>query len=181
MALYASLTSPAGRFQVIGAAALLFGAAATVGTALVFEHVWGYLPCALCLEQRTPYYVSVVLALAALASAVAKAPGVVVRGLLLLIGAAMLYGLALGVYHAGVEWKFWAGPTDCAATGGGDLTGDLLSTMDAVQPPACDRAAGRFLGLSFAGWNVVASAILASIAIQTALGRGESAASARIA
>ena len=43
--------------------------AATVGTALGFEHIGGYIPCKLCLEQRTPYYVGVpLMALAALAS-----------------------------------------------------------------------------------------------------------------
>ncbi|MCC2651504.1 MAG: disulfide bond formation protein DsbB, partial [Microvirga sp.] len=30
------------------------GAAATVGGALVFEHVFGYVPCKLCLTQRNP-------------------------------------------------------------------------------------------------------------------------------
>ena len=32
------------------------GMAATVGGALAFEHIGGYIPCALCLMQRTPYY-----------------------------------------------------------------------------------------------------------------------------
>ena len=31
--------------------------AATVATALGFQHIGGYIPCKLCLEQRWPYYV----------------------------------------------------------------------------------------------------------------------------
>ncbi|KQT44426.1 hypothetical protein ASG43_13825 [Aureimonas sp. Leaf454] len=165
-----SLRRPTGLRQTLGAAILLVGSAATVGTALLFEHVGGYIPCALCLQQRTPYYVSIGLALAALLAARTRASAILTRTLLLLIAAAMLYGLYLAVFHAGVEWKIWAGPTDCALAGGADLTGDILGTIDRIQPPACDQAAGRFLGLSFAGWNVPASALFAFVALRTAFG-----------
>lgn len=173
MAPTASLTRPTGPRQRIGAAVLLFGTAATVGTALLFEHVGGYIPCALCLEQRTPYYLSIVLAALALGASLAKAPAALTRGLVLIIGLAMLYGLALAIFHSGVEWKFWPGPAECGAGGGVDLTGDLLATIDGIRPPACDQAAGRFLGLSFAGWNVLASALFAAIALKVALGRAD--------
>ena len=33
---------------------LTLGMGATVGGALAFEHVGGYIPCALCLLQRDP-------------------------------------------------------------------------------------------------------------------------------
>ena len=49
--------------------------------------------------------------------------------------------------------------------------GDLLSDLNAKKPPSCDVAALRVLGLSFAGWNVVASVILAAIALQGAFKR----------
>ena len=162
----------AGARQATGALVLLAGCGATVGAALLFEHVGGYIPCALCLQERQPYYVSVALALAALVVALLRGPAVVTRGLVLLIGVAMLYGLTLAVYHSGVEWHFWAGPAGCAAAGGADLGGDLLATIDHVKPPACDQAAGRWLGLSFAGWNVLASALWAMVAIGTVVGRG---------
>jgi disulfide bond formation protein DsbB len=155
--------------QTIAAAALLAGCAGTVGTALVFQHGFGYIPCALCLEERIPYYVSVALAAAALFLSRAGASTGVVRGMLAAVGLAMLWSLGLAVYHAGVEWRWWAGPAGCAAAGGADLTGDILATIDAVHPPACDQAAGRFLGLSFAGWNAVASVILAGVAFASAL------------
>ena len=164
---------PTGTLQTLGAAVLLVGSAATVGTALLFEHVGGYIPCALCLQERWPYYLSVVVAAIALVAAAGRAPALIVRGLLALIGLAMLVGLGLAVYHSGVEWHFWAGPSGCAAAGNADLTGDLLSTIDAIKPPACDQAAGRFLGLSFAGWNVLASLLFAAIALFVATGRAE--------
>ena len=49
--------------------------------------------------------------------------------------------------------------------------GDLLGDINAKTPPACDAAALRVLGLSFAGWNVVASVILAAIAFRAAFKR----------
>ena len=156
------------RRRTLGAALLLFGSIATVGTALIFEHAFGYIPCALCLEERMPYYAAICVSVAALVLGRSGASTGVVRALLAAIGLVMLCSLSLGVFHAGVEWHWWAGPTGCAAAGGADLTGDLLSTIDGIHPPACDSAAGRFLGLSFAGWNAVASAILAAIAFAAA-------------
>ena len=131
--------------------------AVVVGTALGFEHIGGYIPCKLCLEQRVPYYAGVPIALLAALAAAFKAPAAVSRGLLVVAGLAMAYALYLGVYHSGVEWSWWAGPADCTATGGGAISSgkDLLSQIDTVKPPSCDEAAGRFLGISFANAQVL--------------------------
>lgn len=168
-----SLTQPTSSVQTVTALMLLVAMAAVVGTALGFEHIGGYIPCKLCLEQRTPYYVGVpLMALAALSSAL-HWPAVMTRGLLLIGGLLMLYGLGLGVYHSGVEWGWWLGPTDCTAVsapaGGG--TGGVLDAINTVMPPSCEKAALRILGLSMAGWNVIASLILTIIAFRGAVGK----------
>ena len=49
------------------ALAIFVVAAATILGALGFEHIGGYLPCHLCLMQRTPYYVGVPFAAATIA------------------------------------------------------------------------------------------------------------------
>lgn len=168
-----TLTEPTGRNQTLSAALLVLGMAVTVGTALGFQHIGGYIPCKLCLEQRLPYYLGIPVMLLALASSALKAPAIVTRGLLLVGALLMSWGLALGVYHAGVEWAWWPGPTDCGVVAAppSSGTGGLLDSLNAVIPPSCDQAAGRFLGLSFAGWNVVASLVLAAIAYRGALSR----------
>jgi len=156
--------------QLFGALLVAAGMAVTVGTALAFQHLGGFIPCALCLEQRTPYYIGIPVMLAAALSAALKAPPRLTRGLMLAGGALMLWGLYLGAHHAGVEWGWWAGPTDCGAVVPAETGGQsALDALDAFVPPACDEAAGRFLGLSFAGWNAIASAILAAIAFRFAL------------
>ena len=153
---------------------LALAMAGVVGTALAFQYIGGYLPCKLCLEERIPYYVGVPLMLiAALLAALGKSE-TLTRILLFIGGLLMAYGLVLSIYHSGVEWKFWAGPTDCA-TGAVSITtnaGSLLGDLNAVKPAACDTAAGRFLGISFAGWNVVASLLFAAIGYYGAFAKG---------
>jgi disulfide bond formation protein DsbB len=145
---------------------LTVGMAATVGGALGFEHIGGYIPCALCLMQRDPYYYGIPVAAAAALSGFLGGPAWLTRGLLAIAGVMMLVGAGLGVYHAGVEWHFWEGPATCATAAQGvtQNAGDLLSDLNAKTPPSCSYASFRFLGLSFAGWNVIASLILAAIA-----------------
>jgi len=168
-----TLTQPTGRNQAIGAAFLAVAMAVVVGTALGFQYIGGYMPCELCLKERLPYYVGVPVALLALLAAVPKAPPVLVRGLLALAALLMIVGAGLATYHAGVEWHFWPGPSSCTGFGdpGGSDASTLLSDLNTVKPPSCDQAAGRFLGISFAGWNVVASVVLAAVALKAAFGR----------
>ncbi len=171
-----TLSAPAGRIQLWTALALVAGMAITVGTALGFQHIGGYIPCKLCLGQRTPYYFGVPLMALAAVSAALRLPGVVTRGLLAAGGLLMLYGAWLGGFHSGVEWAWWAGPTDCGvvdappASGG---SGGILDQINSVIPPSCNEAAGRFLGLSFAGWNFIASLGLAAVAFFGAFRRAD--------
>lgn len=160
-----ALNHPTGKIQLWTAGILTLGLAATVGTALGFEHIGGFMPCKLCLEQRTPYYIGIPVAAMAWVSSGLKWPPVLTRSLILIGALLMTYGLALAIYHTGVELKYWAGPADCSAASM-KITldaGNLLSDLNSTRPPACDSAPGHFLGLSFAGWNVVASLLFAAI------------------
>ncbi|MFC5387243.1 disulfide bond formation protein B [Aquamicrobium segne] len=152
---------------------LALAMAATVGTALGFQHIGGYIPCKLCYEQRTPYYIGAPLMLLAALSAWLQLPTWITRLLLVAGGALMVYGLYLGAYHAGVEWSWWQGPADCGNVGVVVDTGGrgVLDALDQFVPPACDKAALRILGLSMAGWNAIASLILAGVAFRGAFAR----------
>ena len=150
----------------------LFLALAMAGVvlgALAFQYVGGYIPCKLCLEQRWPYYIGAPLMLLTALSASRNLP--VTRALFAVGAALMAYGLYLAVYHSGVEWQFWAGPTDCTAVASNIETnaGNLLDAMAATHPPSCDKAALRILGLSMAGWNAIASLVLMLVAIRSAV------------
>ena len=84
------------------------------------------------------------------------------RILLLAIALAFLANVGLAVYHAGVEWKWWPGPTEC--TGAFDLKWGEGGVVD-TPVIRCDEASFRFLGLSFAGWDALVSAFLAGVAL----------------
>jgi disulfide bond formation protein DsbB len=158
--------TPILRREWFAPAALLVLGLATILGAWGFQLIGGYVPCKLCLEQRVPYYVGLPMALAALLAALAGAKPTVVRLLLIVAGLILAIGIYLGTYQAGAEWKLWAGPTDCGATGSGTRsTADLLNQLKNIHVVSCTEASWRFLFLSFAGWNAVASIVLVAIAI----------------
>jgi disulfide bond formation protein DsbB len=140
-------------------------AAATLAGAWFFQLVLDIRPCPLCLEQRYAYYLAVPLgALVALAVARNAPRALLIAGLLLLALAA-LANAWLGFYHAGVEWGFWQGPTECSGPVL-DLgkAGSLFDNLDKVKVIRCDEVQWRFLGLSLAGYNVLISLLMAALA-----------------
>ena len=141
-------------------------AALTLAGAWVFQLVLGLQPCPLCLEQRYAYYLAVPLAIVVAVAAGRDAPrSLIYAGLFALLLAA-LANAVLGGYHAGVEWKWWPGPTDCSGPVGNlGSAGDLLSRLDTVKVVRCDEVQWRFLGLSMAGYNVLISLLMAALAL----------------
>jgi disulfide bond formation protein DsbB len=145
------------------AVAVLVIAAATIAGAWAFQ-LAGYPPCDLCLKQRLAYYVGVPLAAVVAALAARAGPRAAVaagRAQLVLLFAA---NAALGVYHVGVEWKLWQGPTDCTGPVGTQSMRDFLQSLDKIKVVRCDAPALRVFGISLAGWNAVISAFLAAVA-----------------
>ena len=151
---------------VMAALAIAAVAAATLAGAWFFQLVLDIRPCPLCLEQRYAYYLAVPLALLVAFAASRGAPRPVLLAGLALLALAALYNAWLGGYHAGVEWKFWQGPTDCSGPVA-DLgsAGTLLQRLDTVKVIRCDEVQWRFLGLSLAGYNVLISLLMALIAL----------------
>lgn len=140
----------------LGSAALLLGA-------FGFQHLGGLPPCKLCLWQRWPH-----------------AAAVVIGGVLLMGGHRALAWLGafaaattagIGIYHAGVEWGWWPGPSSC--TGGGMNLGtmsggDLLSMDGPMGVVMCDDVVWQLGGLSMAGWNAAFSLLLAAVWVAAA-------------
>jgi len=160
---------------------ILIVAAATIVGAWIFEAL-GYVPCELCLKERIPYYVGI--ALAALAVALAGAgqknwTAAAFAGLFLIFSA----GTVFGVYHSGVEFGFWPGPTDCTGTlDHASSVGDFMKQLQTVKVVRCDAVSLRVFGLSLAVWNAAISAVLAALsALGFALTRRRPAAPVRAA
>jgi disulfide bond formation protein DsbB len=150
----------------LAALAIAAIAAATLAGAWFFQLVLDIKPCPLCLEQRYAYYLALPLAALLAFLAARGAPRHVLMAGFVILLAATLANAWLGGYHAGVEWQFWPGPTDCS----GPLVdfgkaGGLLEQLDKVKVVRCDEVQWRFLGLSLAGYNVLISLAMAAIAL----------------
>jgi disulfide bond formation protein DsbB len=157
------------------AIALLTGASALLlAGAWFFQIALGMLPCKLCLEQRWPHYLVVLVGTGLLArlnlgSEIERAS--VARSGTLRLGLGLLALLfatstAMGFYHAGVEWGWFVGPNDCggAAPAPAGSMGDFMRQLQTTRVVSCTEAAWRFLGISMAGWNGLISLALASFA-----------------
>jgi disulfide bond formation protein DsbB len=158
----ASSDKLAGQLMLVSAIAFSI-AFATILLAHIFER-FGYAPCPLCLQERYAYYFGVPALVVAFFTARAES-FTVARILLVLVGLAFLVNAGVGVYHAGVEWKWWPGPTSCSggvAVEWGE--GGVASSIERAEVVSCSEASWRMLGLSFAGWNAVISGLLAGIA-----------------
>lgn len=137
----------------------LLGSIALLGGALLFQYVGGLAPCQMCIWQRWPHAIAIVLGVFAFIPATRKYAA-------RLAALAVLIGAGIGAFHAGVEWNWWEGITSCAGTGntlGGMGAGDLLSLDGPLAVVRCDEAAWVFLGISMAGWNALFSLVLGGI------------------
>jgi disulfide bond formation protein DsbB len=119
--------------------------------------VMGMQPCQLCIWQRWPHAVAVVLGVAVWAWPLAP---VMVAGAL---ASATSGGIA--VYHTGVERGWFQGPSACS--GDIDMTRlsaeELLDRILAAPVVRCDEVPWELLGLSMASWNALASFALAGV------------------
>ncbi len=142
-----------------------------LGTAWSFQ-IFGHLdPCHLCLKQRDVYWIAVGVSAVASVWALftgAKGPPRVFSFVLFAI---FLTGTALAIFHAGAEWHYWRGPESCTASAS-DISLDQMAaflTGAHSAAPRCDIAAWRMFGISMAGYNALASLILAILSFIASL------------
>ena len=152
-------------FALCVSAGLLIGA-------WIFQYGFGYVPCQMCYWQRHAHKLVIGLAILGLIISHVGKPDIRYINALLIL--ALVFSAALGLWHMGVEYKWWEGPKTCL---GGDIDLDTISSgtdllnslSDPVKPPACSEAAWHFLGLSMAAWNMVISGAAAIFTVRFGL------------
>jgi disulfide bond formation protein DsbB len=153
---------PTVSYRGVGLAAVV-AAGAALGIALASERWGGLVPCALCLLERWPYRVAVVLGLA-----VAFLPPTPARLALALLTLTALTGAAIAAVHVGVEFHWWPSPLpECAAPSfsGGSIA-ERLARMPAVPAKPCDDPTYFVPGLplSIAAINLIFAVLFTAAA-----------------
>ena len=156
------------RLRVASGLSALAAAAALI-TALGSEWWGGLVPCPLCLLERWPYRVAMVLGALGMLG-----PRRLIRPALALLLLSVLAAAGLALVHVGVEQHWWPSPLpECAAPrfAGGSIA-ERLGAMPARPSKACEDPTYLFdwLPLSMAAMNLL-FAIVSFVALSIFLWR----------
>jgi disulfide bond formation protein DsbB len=128
---------------------------ALLGGALGFQYIGHLYPCEMCWWQRYPHIAAIPLALLAFV-----VPGMTAkRAFVVLAALAVAVSGGIGIYHAGVEYHWWLGVTECTstATGHGGSVDDMLKRILEAPIVRCDVPQWTLFHVSLAGFNAVIS------------------------
>lgn len=154
------------RSFVLSGIAFVLGLGA-IGGAWGSQLFGGLVPCDLCLEQRMAYYFGLpILALVLLLWK--RLPRNLWFAGLFAVALIFCWGTYMGVYHSGVEWGFWPGPTACTGLGV-EVSFNDLQNLNAHRIVPCDKVQFRFLGISLAGYNALISLAIVALTASAAL------------
>jgi disulfide bond formation protein DsbB len=138
--------------------AVLVASAAVLGSALLSQYLGGLAPCELCLLQRWPWAAAIVISLLSILFADRPA----LPWVALLLTGVFVIGSGLAFYHVGVEQHWFAGPEACTGTAtAADTVETLKARILGQMPVRCDEPAWSLWGISLAGWNLLASIVMA--------------------
>ena len=125
-----------------------------ITSAYFIEYVLGYQPCNLCLIERIPYGLSIVLIITILVLKKNQ------KFLVLLLILTFIFSLAISLYHFGIEQGFFQESSICGVTNFNEniTKEDLLEQFNKITI-SCKDVTFSILGLSLTSINVVISLI----------------------
>ena len=127
-------------------------------SAFIIEYGLGHEPCKLCIFQRYPYFISILL----LTSIFVLKKNIKIHFLVLSI--VSLLGSIIAFYHFGIEQGFFNETTVCETTNLNQILSneDLLKKLK-QNSISCKEVTFRLLGLSLASINTIFSLVLSYI------------------
>jgi disulfide bond formation protein DsbB len=133
----------------------------TIISALIIQYWLGHEPCKLCLYERIPYFLSILLIIKILF--IKKYEKIT----LLILFLVFMSSTFLALYHFGIEEGFFNESLACTT---GDLS-KILSKEELLeqlkqQNISCKDVSFRILGLSLAAINTIFSLVLSVIFIK---------------
>ena len=140
----------------------------TLISALIIQYWLGHEPCKLCLYERIPYFLSMLLIIKILF--IKKYEKIT----FLILSLVFIGSAALAFYHFGIEQSFFDESLACT-------TGDLSKTLSKEQlleqlnknSISCKDVSFRVLGLSLATINTILSIMLSVIFLKLFLNYGK--------
>ena len=139
---------------------LLFSVFA-VSAAYFIEYILGHQPCNLCLIERIPYIISVILIL--LIIFIQKFE----RFFLVILSITFIIAFIISFYHFGIEQGFIKESLVCDLNSNNtDLTKEALLNQLKEVTVSCKDITFKILGLSLATINIFISLIIATITIK---------------
>lgn len=130
-----------------------------------FQYVGGLYPCEMCWWQRYAHFAA--LALGVLAFLAPR------RAIIALSALAIAVAAIVGGFHAGVEYGWWKGLTECTTMVNFGASGaDPLAAIMNAPLIRCDVVQWKMFGISMAGYNFLISGA-AALAIAALLAKGE--------
>jgi disulfide bond formation protein DsbB len=140
----------------------------TIISALIIQYWLGHEPCKLCLYERIPYFLSILLIIKILF--IKKYEKIT----LLILFLVFMSSAALAFYHFGIEQGFFSETLACTS---GDLS-KTLSKEELLEQLkqntiSCKDVSLRILGLSLAAINVIFSLVLSVLFIKLFLNYGK--------
>jgi len=140
----------------------------TIISALIIQYWLGHEPCKLCLYERIPYFLSMLLIIKIIF--IKKYEKIT----LLILFLVFMSSAVLAFYHFGIEQGFFSESLACTA---GDLS-KTLSREELLEQLkqnsiSCKEVGFRILGFSLAAINTIFSLILSFIFIKLFLNYGK--------
>ena len=137
-------------------------------SALFIEYALGHQPCSLCLIQRIPYALSIILIIF---DYLLKKNGQFIILLLLII---FSFSLIISFYHFGIEQGFFEESLVCKlGTSNDSLSKDQLLKQLEGANISCKEVTFRLLGLSLATINTIISVIISCIMLKVIKNYGQ--------
>jgi len=129
--------------------------------AYFIEYILGHQPCNLCLIERIPYFVSIVIIL--LFIFIQKFE----RFFLIILSITFIIAFVISFYHFGIEQGFIKESLVCDLnSNNADLTKEALLNQLQEVTVSCKDVTFKILGLSLATINIFISLIITTITIK---------------
>ena len=130
-------------------------------SAYFIEYVLGYQPCNLCLIERIPYGLSIILIILNHFFNQNK------RFVILLLILVFAFSLLISFYHFGIEQGFFEESTVCGLKDANNIISkeELLKQLQ-LKTISCKDVAFRIFGLSLSTFNIVISLVILILLIK---------------